>query len=73
MRRQGGFFQDVLNLVNADDALGFTLATFAQGDLATGSAQPFTQRFTIAKDGDWEIRGRVAATRVAPHPVAPRP
>jgi len=65
VRRRGGFLQDVLNLVNADDFLGFEPSVFSQGDLAATPLQQFSQRFITAKDGDWEIRGHVAATPVA--------
>ena len=57
--------ENVLTLINADDALGFTLFLFEGAELATAPSTPINARYTVQIPieglNDWEINGRITS------------
>ena len=59
--------QDFLNgsgFLNDDDFIGAVAFSFTHSSLGATPSQPFSRRFQVGRVGDWEIRGRVIATRI---------
>lgn len=61
VKAEGGIFQDMFNLVNADDFIGAAPFIVSHTSLEADGTQSFTLPFRTAKVGDWDIRGHVTA------------
>jgi hypothetical protein len=59
---QGGFFQDIANLLNKDDFLGTEAFIFTHTELEQDGTRNFSARFRPQGRGDWELKGHVTAT-----------